>query len=160
MKANRLLSLSQKIHQVYVDLCRPVCKEYGISQVSFDILLYLANAKQGSTAQEISEFYNIKKNLVSIHVDKLVRAGYLLRESVRGDRRKIALCCTERANPILDAGARIYTELFEGMTRGLSLQEVEQCYQSLCMVEANATAMLNAGVSSERKREILSIEEI
>ena len=142
MKANGILSLSQKIYQVYYKLCKPVLKEYGISQVSFDILIFLSNSHEGSTAQEISEFYDIKKNLVSVHVDKLVRSGYLVREAVEGDRRKIGLRCTEHAKPILDEGVRIYTELFEGMTRGLSKQEVEQCYQSLLTIEANATEML------------------
>lgn len=83
-----------------------------------------------------------EKNLVSVHVEQLVQGGYLLRESVDGDRRKIGLRCTERAQPIVREGIRIYTELFEGITKGLSKQEIEQCYQSLLTIEVNADRML------------------
>lgn len=142
MKVNGFLSLSQKIRQVYGKLCRPVLLKYGLSQVSFDVLMFVSNAGRVCTAQEISEGCDMKKNLVSVHVEQLVQGGYLLRESVDGDRRKIGLRCTERAQPIVREGIRIYTELFEGITKGLSKQEIEQCYQSLLTIEVNADRML------------------
>ena len=85
----------------YNKMCEPILHEFDIPQVSFDILMFLKNNPDLCTAQQISEFRNIKKNLVSVHVDKLVAAGYLQRGTVTGDRRKILLSCTEKAKPIL-----------------------------------------------------------
>ena len=78
----------------YNKMCEPILHEFDIPQVSFDILMFLKNNPDLCTAQQISEFRNIKKNLVSVHVDKLVAAGYLQRGTVTGDRRKIWLSCT------------------------------------------------------------------
>lgn len=39
----------------------------------------------------------IKANLVSVHVDRLVKEGYLERRAVEGDRRKTELICTQKA---------------------------------------------------------------
>mgnify|MGYP003216077237 CR=1 FL=1 len=63
----------------YNKMCEPILHEFDIPQVSFDILMFLKNNPDLCTAQQISEFRNIKKNLVSVHVDKLVAAGYLQR---------------------------------------------------------------------------------
>lgn len=142
MKATGFLSLSQKIRQAYGKLCRPVLLKYGLSQVSFDILLFVANADKVCTAQEISEGCDMKKNLVSVHVEQLVQSGYLSRQAVDGDRRKVGLRCTEQGMPIVREGLQIYADLLAGITHGLSKQEIEVCYQSLLTVEANADAML------------------
>ena len=63
-------------------MCVPILHEFDIPQVSFDILMFLKNNPELCTAQQISEFRHIKKNLISVHVDKLVTAGYLDRKSV------------------------------------------------------------------------------
>ena len=81
----------------YNKMCEPILDEFDIPQVSFDILMFLENNPNLCTAQQISEFRNIKKNLVSVHVDKLVNSGYLQRGAVTGDRRKVLLSCTPKA---------------------------------------------------------------
>ena len=70
----------------YNKMCEPILQEFDIPQVSFDILMFLKNNPDLCTAQQISEFRNIKKNLVSVHVDKLVTAGYLQRLPGTGGR--------------------------------------------------------------------------
>ncbi len=40
-------------------------------------------------------------------VDRLVRDGYLTRHAVKGDRRKVELLCTEKAQPIIAEGRKI-----------------------------------------------------
>lgn len=44
----------------------------------------------------------IKANLVSVHVDRLVKEGYLERRAVEGDRRKTELICTQKAQPVIE----------------------------------------------------------
>lgn len=85
----------------YNKMCEPILHEFDIPQVSFDILMFLKNNPDLCTAQQISEFRNIKKNLVSVHVDKLVAAGYLQRGTVAGDRRKILLPVRKKRNQFL-----------------------------------------------------------
>ena len=46
----------------YNKMCEPILQEFDIPQVSFDILMFLKNNPDLCTAQQISEFRNIKKN--------------------------------------------------------------------------------------------------
>ena len=45
----------------YNKMCEPILQEFDIPQVSFDILMFLKNNPDLCTAQQISEFRNIKK---------------------------------------------------------------------------------------------------
>lgn len=123
MKAMSFLVVSQKIGLAYSKLCLPLLEEFGLSQVSFDILMFLANNPEHKTAQEICELRHIKKNLVSVHVEKLVSLGYLERFAVEGDRRKIGLSCTKKAEVIVSKGKEMQKLFFEGMTKGISDEE-------------------------------------
>lgn len=103
----------------YNKMCEPILHKFDIPQVSFDILMFLENNPEYCTAQQISEFRNIKKNLVSVHVEKLVNAGYLQRGTVDGDRRKVSLSCTEKARPVLDAGLRMQRKFIQTLTQNI-----------------------------------------
>lgn len=113
------LTVSRRIMQAYNRQCEPILETYGLPQVSFDILMFLSNHPENLTAQEICEIRHIRKNLVSVHVEKLVSAGLLSRSSVEGDRRKIALSPTERAEPIIRAGHRMQESFFEALSVGI-----------------------------------------
>lgn len=119
MNSSSFLAISQKILHAYNKLCEPLLAEYGIPQVSFDILMFLTNNPKYVTAQEISEMRHIKKNLVSVHVDKLVSAGLLKRSSIADDRRKIALSCTEKAKPVIQAGHKLQENFYSTLTAGI-----------------------------------------
>ena len=123
MKASGLLSFAEKVDYAYYRLCEPLLKKYDLSQVSFTILMFLSENPEYRTAQEISELRHIKKNLVSVHVEKLVASGYLKRSPVEGDRRKIGLSCTEKAKPILDEGFRIQKDFLERVTKRITEEE-------------------------------------
>ena len=88
MSPSTFVSFFHDALSAYNKMCEPILHEFDLPQVSFDILMFLKNNPELCTAQQISEFRNIKKNLVSVHVDKLVTAGYLKRGTVAGDRRK------------------------------------------------------------------------
>ena len=104
MHAN--VEFAQKVALAYGAVCKPLCRELGLTQTAFDILLFLANNPSYRTARDIVEVRHIKANLVSVNVDKLVQEGYLTRQPVAGDRRKTALACTPRA---------FFDSLFRGM---------------------------------------------
>ena len=88
---NFSIEISRKISLAYSKVCKPLCRELGLGQTSFDILMFLGNNPAYKTASEIVDIRHIKANLVSIHVDRLVREGYLVRRQVQGDRRKTEL---------------------------------------------------------------------
>ena len=123
MRISDYLAMTKDTMSAYNRMCEPVLLKYDIPQVSFDILMFLENNPEFCTAQEISEVRGIKKNLVSVHVEKLVQAGLLRRGAVSGDRRKIALAVTERAGPIIGDGLAAQQNFFERLTDGISEED-------------------------------------
>jgi len=123
MRISDYLAMTKDTMTAYNRTCEPVLLKYDIPQVSFDILLFLENNPEFCTAQEISEIRGIKKNLVSVHVEKLVQAGLLRRGIVSGDRRKVSLAITERARPIIEAGLAAQQSFFEKLTAGISEED-------------------------------------
>ena len=100
---NRLLFMIHNSLELYENLCQPVCKECGIPQTAFDIVMFLANNPEYYTAKDICKIRGIKPNLVSFHVEKLVQEEYLIREAIPGDRRQVKLILTEKTDVIVES---------------------------------------------------------
>ncbi len=148
MKTATLLLFVKKVEYAYAKYSEPLLEEFDLPQVAFDILMFLANNPECKTAKEICENRHIKKNLVSVHVEKLVSAGYLTRGPVEGDRRKIGLTYTQKAKYIIDAGLKMQEHFIEDLTSGIT-EEDWKIYKSIIdTIETNAKAM----VDSEEKR--------
>ena len=134
----------RKADRAYAAACRPVAEEFGLSKTSFDILMFLANNPRYCTAKEISSMRNIKANVVSLHVDRLVRDGYLTRQAVPEDRRKVRLACTKKAGAIIQRGQSAQKNFYNQLLRGLTAQDLDifkRCFEA---VLANADSMLSA----------------
>ena len=125
MKATEYLMISRKTLSAYTKVCEPLLLKYDLPQVSFDIIMFLANNPEYKTAQDISEYKGIKKNLVSVHVEKLVSAGLLERGFVAGDRRKVSLSCTKKANPIIEDGLEMQKSFYDRIVSGISEEDWE-----------------------------------
>ena len=122
---NAGIEFTKKTALAYDAVCKPLCRELGLPQTAFDILMFLANNSEYTTAGDIVNIRRIKPNLVSVNVDRLVRSGYLERRSVSGDRRKTSLLLTERAEPIVRRGREVQERFSELMFRGLTEAEKE-----------------------------------
>ena len=80
---NPSMEFAIKTSQAYNAVCKPLCQELKLPQTAFDILMFLANNPDCRTASDIVEIRHIKANLVSMHVERLVKEGYLARRSGR-----------------------------------------------------------------------------
>ena len=109
---NTGIEITMKLSAAYSAVCRPLCHELNLPQTAFDILMFLANNPEYTTARDIVEVRKIKANLVSINVDKLVGEGYLRREVDTADRRKTHLLCTDKAGAVIEQGAPFRTALW------------------------------------------------
>lgn len=141
MKFSDYLTITKDTMNAYHRMCEPILMKYDIPQVSFDIMMFLKNNPDYSTAQDISEVRGIKKNLVSVHVDKLVRAGLLLRGTVAGDRRKVALSCTDKAGAIIEDGLAMQQSFFRMLFDGVDEEEWKAYRRVTEKIAKNTKAM-------------------
>ena len=126
----------------YSRLMEPVCKKWNLTHNELDVLLFLANNPEYTTARDIVEVRSIKANLVSQHVDRMVREGYLCRKEVQGDRRKRDLSLTEKAMPIIEAGRRMQTDFFETLFHGISEGEKRAFFETMDTMSRNMDTIL------------------
>ena len=136
------VELTKKFMAAYKAAQKKVCKAWNVPEVSLDILLFLANNPEYNTARDIVEVRSIKANLVSQHVDRMVREGYLCRKEVQGDRRKRDLSLTEKAMPIIEAGRRMQTDFFETLFHGVSEGEKRAFFETMDTMSRNMDKIL------------------
>lgn len=135
------LTLFRNMMDVYESICQPVCRKGGISQTAFTILMFLASNPEHYTAKDVSTFRAIKPNIVSFNVEKLVKAGYLERQPIPGNRRSIKLVCTEKAEPMIKEGLKVIDYFLSSITAGLSRDDFIRLHEYLEMIENNVVAM-------------------
>ena len=132
------IAIFHHITRAYEHYCRPLCRELDMPQMAFDILMFLANNPESCTAKDISRGRGYRENILSVNINKLVSEGYLERAAVAGDRRKVRLVCTEKAQPIIARGQKALEEFHRLMKEGLSAEDMEICQRCLEIVGKNA----------------------
>ena len=139
---NTGIEITMKLSAAYSAVCRPLCHELNLPQTAFDILMFLANNPCYKTASEIVEIRHIKANLVSVNVDRLVREGYLLRQPVKGDRRKTELICTALAQPVIEQGRAVQDNFMKDLLRGMDEATQAAFFPAITIIDRNMDELL------------------
>lgn len=124
--------------EAYEHFCKPLCRELDMPVMAFDILMFLANNPEACTAREISQNRGFKENILSVNINKLVNEGLLERAPVEGDRRKVRLVCTQKAQPVIARGRRLQERFLMMIKEGLTEEELKLCQHCLEIVGQNA----------------------
>lgn len=141
MDSKMTLAAFHTISDAYAQLCKPICRELGMPQMAFDILMFLSGNPEHCTAKEISRLQGFKENIISVNVNKLVTEGYLLRQSDQKDRRRVRLICTEKAAAVVRRGRELQERFARQLLKGLTPEEVGVHVHCLETITANAKQM-------------------
>ena len=144
---NVSIEFSRKLALAYTAICKPLCQTLKLPQTAFDILLFLANNPAYQTAADIVEVRKIKANLVSVNVDKLVRDGYLTRESMPGDRRKTRLLCTEKAQPVIMQGRQLQSAFMQRLFAHTDQQMQDAFLKTIAIMDKNLNELLEGDIA-------------
>lgn len=139
---NPSVEFANKTGLAYSAVCKPLCQKLHLPQTAFDILMFLANNPNYTTARDIVEVRHIKANLVSVNVDKLVQEGLLERRPVPGDRRKTELHCTEMAQPIIRRGQALQEAFFARLMQGVDPAQLRAFYDTIARMGENLDGIL------------------
>lgn len=142
---NASIEFALKMSLAYNKKCKPLCQELGLPQTAFDILMFLANHPMYKTASDIVEVRKIKANLVSVNVEKLVQEGYLKRETVKGDRRKTQLICTDKAQPVIQKGRMVQESFFELLFERTDEEARKRFFEVMDLMGENLDKILDGG---------------
>ena len=145
-----LLSFVRNVGHAYASYSQSVLQDYSLNRTALSILLFLAENPEGCTAGDISKNKNIRANVISLHVDKLVQDGYLVRQAVEGDRRKVKLVCTEKAQPIVEQGIKMRGDFETFMRSGISEEDAVIFDKCLKTIMTNAADIAHHDCLSQK----------
>ena len=135
------IEFARKTALAYSAVCKPLCQALNLPQTAFDILMFLANQPEYKSARDVVEIRKIKANLVSINVEKLVHEGLLERKHIVGDRRKVELSITEKANAIVEKGKIVQKEFIEQLMDGIDENTLSCIREGFQKMEKNIERM-------------------
>ena len=133
---------ARQLLEGYAAAMQPLCRREGLAPNGVDILLFLANNPDCTTARDIVEIRKIKANLVSVNVDRLVQEGYLERRAVAGDRRKTQLLCTEKAQPVIARGREVQERFFARLLQNTDAATREAFFRTMEVIGKNLDEIL------------------
>ena len=131
LTASRIFRGVNEFREAYHAALQPLCRETALPPPAVDILMFFANNPGYPTARDVCDCRGLKPGIVSVHIDRLVQAGLLERQSVPGDRRKTRLLCTKQAEPIIQKGRALQEAFAARLMQGLSEAEVTQLCTTL-----------------------------
>lgn len=147
--AAKIFCGANKFIEAYHMMLQPICRETGLPPMAVDILMFIANNPDNGTAKDICRFRGLKSGIVSVHIDRLVNEGLLLRRSVPDDRRKTQLVCTEKALEIIEKGRELQKCFAQKLLVGLSDEDIEVFHKCMTVLNHNIEDIRKSGVSSE-----------
>lgn len=132
-----LLEVSSKIRDIQSKMYKTVSKKYSINYTALEIIVFLSNNPDKNTAKDICNLLNLKTSLVSFHIDKLVNDGFLTRDSIAGDRRRIGLKTTEKCISIAEYCNKVRKQIYEGLTVNCSDEELNTLFVLISKIKEN-----------------------
>lgn len=132
-----------RLREAYFEALQPLCTRYGLSSGAAVILLFLANNPEYDTARDICACLSIKRATVSLYVESLTEAGYLLSSTAVGDRRTRTLKCTDAAEEIIAEGRQLQKNFLDKMTDGLSAEELQTLEHCLTVFGDNLARVIS-----------------
>ena len=145
LTAPAMFANAARFMDAYHTVLAPLCEQTQLPPAAVDILLFLANNPEHDTAAAVCRMRGLKPGIVSFHVDRLVTEGYLLRQSVPGDRRKTSLVCTEKAAPVIEQGRALQRAFARQLADGLSEEDLEQFRRCIAAFDRNIERIRTEG---------------
>ena len=147
--ASKIFTGANRFIEAYHTVLQPICKDTGLPPMAVDILMFIANNPDCGTAGNICQCRGFKSGIVSVHIDRLVKEGLLLRQNVPDDRRKTHLVCTDAASGIIEKGRELQMCFAQKLLTGLSDADMEAFRYCLSVLSNNMEEIRKSGVSSE-----------
>lgn len=132
------------ITSCYEMLTRKVCEKYQLTQMEYDILIFLHNNPQHNTAAEIVKIRKSTKSHVSSSLKNLENRGLVERIQSADNKKHIEIVLLEKAVPIIEDGIKVQKEFAKTLLQGLSEEEKRICVEVFNKICKNADEYLKA----------------
>ncbi len=92
------------LKSAYTVCVKPVCRQFGLTQMEFDVLMFLANNSEYDTASDIVRLRRFTKSHVSAALKSLAAREMLETFYREGNRKSIHLRLLPSSGPVVEEG--------------------------------------------------------
>lgn len=115
---------------LYEKKTRAICDRYQLTQMEYDILMFLHNNPTYTTATDIVSIRRLTKSHVSSALKMLEDKGYIRRYYELNNRKTVHIEVLGPAEEIIQEGYKVQKDFFDAVFFGFSEEERKQ-YRTL-----------------------------
>ena len=130
------------IKKLYTVSLEPVCKQYNLTRMELDILLFLANNPQYDSAKDIIKHRKLTKSHVSTSIKSLTKNNYLKPVYLPNNKKTVHLKLLNSADEIIKAGQQAQKNFFETILKDFSKDEKQTIINAFSKIQRNAQQKL------------------
>ena len=126
----------------YEKLTGVVCDKYNLTQMEYDILMFLHNNPQYNTAAEIVKIRKSTKSHVSTSLRMLEEKGLIEKRQSEDNKKYITIILLDKAKTIANEGTAVQKQFARDILDGLSEEEMDMCKAVFEKIYENAEKRL------------------
>lgn len=130
------------ITSYYEVLSGEVCDRYDLTQMEYDILMFLHNAPQHNTAADIVKIRKSTKSHVSTSLKSLENKGLIKRIQSKDNKKHIEIVLLDKAKLIVAEGMDAQKQFAHNVLSGLTDEEKNMCINVFDKICNNAEKYL------------------
>ena len=143
------------ITSCYELFTRKVCDRYQLTQMEYDILMFLHNNPKHNTAADIVKIRKSTKSHVSTSLKALENKGLVERIQSARNKKHIEIVILNKAESIIEDGMKAQKEFAKNVLDGLTEEEKYMCMAVFNKICANADAYLKKYAEGENEKSFL-----
>ena len=126
------------ITSYYELLSGKVCDKYELTQMEYDILMFLHNNPQNNTAAEIVKIRKSTKSHVSTSLKNLENKKLIERKQSEENKKHIEIFLLDKAELIVEEGINAQKQFAQNVLSGLTEEEKDMCIRVFNKICNNA----------------------
>ena len=119
----------------YESLARSICDKYDLTQMEYDILMFLHGNPEFNTAADIARIRKSTKSHVSTALKSLESKGLVEKEQSASNKKHIEIFVTESAKSIIYEGIDTQKRFAHDVLKGFSDEEItafKNIFEKIC----------------------------
>ena len=126
------------ITSYYELLSGKVCDKYELTQMEYDILMFLYNNPQNNTAAEIVKIRKSTKSHVSTSLKNLENKKLIERKQSEENKKHVEIFLLDKAELIVEEGINAQKQFAQNVLSGLTEEEKDMCIRVFNKICNNA----------------------
>ena len=120
----------------YAQRTKSICEKFSLTQMEYDILMFLHNHPQFNTAADIVRIRKATKSHVSTTLKTLEDNGLVRKIQSPDNKKRIEIELLEPAKKVIQEGLNVKTEFVNNLFQGLTEEEMRM-WQSIFVKVCN-----------------------